>query len=68
MLIGVVLGSVASFWLVRLLENLLHGMEQYDPIAFVGAAATIGGAAMLASYLPARRACDVDPLIALRAE
>ena len=66
--VGLALGLLGSIAAVRLLRGLLFGVGVYDPSTFVAAAATLAGAALLACYLPARRATRVDPMIALRAE
>lgn len=66
--IGVLIGSAISFVATRVLASLLFGVRPTDPIAFVSAAAVLGAAALIASWLPARRAAAVDPMIALRAE
>jgi putative ABC transport system permease protein len=66
--IGVGLGLAGSAGAVRLLRSMLFGVGEYDPASFVAAAAVLAGAALLACYLPARRATRVDPMIALRAE
>jgi ABC-type antimicrobial peptide transport system permease subunit len=49
-------------------KSFLFGMKPNDPLALAGAAATLLGAALLAGYLPARRASRIDPLAALRHE
>jgi putative ABC transport system permease protein len=64
---GIVIGSVAALWLTRFLRSLLFAIEATDPLTYVAVAALLAGVALLASYLPARRATRVDPLIALRA-
>jgi ABC-type antimicrobial peptide transport system permease subunit len=66
--IGVAIGAITAFALTRLLASLLYGVAPTDAIAFVGAAALLGLAALLASWMPARRAASVDPVIALRME
>jgi putative ABC transport system permease protein len=66
--IGVTLGIAAAAAGSRLLEGLLFGVTPLDATAFAGVAVTFVAVAMLASYVPARRATRVDPMIALRAE
>lgn len=68
MTLGLAIGGVSAFWLVLLIENLLHGVHARDPLAFTAAVTVIAVAALLASYLPATRASTVDPLEALRPE
>ena len=65
---GVVLGLLASIGVSRLLASLLFGVNALDPLAFGSAAAFVLGAALLAGFLPARRATRVDPTSALRYE
>jgi predicted permease len=67
-ILGVVIGIAASFVITRLLSSLLFGVSATDPITFVGVAALLCLVALLASYLPARRAMHLDPTIALRHE
>ena len=59
-------GAVASLALTRLLKGLVYGVSTTDPIAFVGVIALLCAVAILASWLPARRAARVDPMEALR--
>jgi len=67
-LIGVVIGAAAAFALTKYIQTLLFGVERLDATAFAGMSAVMLGAALLASYIPARRASRVSPVIALRSE
>jgi putative ABC transport system permease protein len=67
-LIGAGLGLVASFLVTRALASLLFGVSATDTLTFVAVPAVLALVAMLACYLPARRAMRVDPIIALRYE
>jgi ABC-type lipoprotein release transport system permease subunit len=66
--IGVLVGLVASWMSNRLLESRVWGVERGDPVALGGAALLLLATAVLASWLPARRAGRIDPLETLRAD
>ena len=65
-LVGVVLGGAGAYWLTRLLTKLLFGVTATDPLTFFGVAGLLTFVAAIASYVPARRAGRVDPLVAMR--
>jgi putative ABC transport system permease protein len=66
--IGIAIGLVASFGATRLLASLLYGVGANDLLTYGSVVFLLGAAALLASYIPARRAMKVDPMIALRYE
>jgi ABC-type antimicrobial peptide transport system permease subunit len=65
---GTVLGLVVAAGLTRLMSSLLFGVTALDPVTYAAVSALLIAAAMLASYLPARRVIGVDPVQALRAD
>jgi putative ABC transport system permease protein len=67
-LISIAIGLVGSLAVTRLIVGLLYHVSPADPITFTGIALLLGGVALLACYLPARRATRVDPALALRSE
>jgi len=67
-LTGIAFGVVLAYFSTRWLESLLFAVSPVDPLTFISVIALLGGSAILACYLPARRAASVDPVIALRHE
>jgi putative ABC transport system permease protein len=65
---GLALGICGAFWFARGMRSVLVGVEPTDPVVFVVTASLLGAAALLASWMPARRAARVDPMMALRAD
>src|SRR5262245_514225 len=65
---GILIGVVAAFALTRLMQGLLFEISPTDPVTFIGVILVVTTVAILASYIPARRALRVDPLVALRNE
>ena len=66
--LGVVIGLAGGLAVTRFLRTLLYGVSPFDPVSFVGVAVLLTTIALVASYIPARRAAKVDPVEALRFE
>ena len=66
--VGAALGLAVAAWLTRLMSSLLFGVKALDPLTYAAVSALLIAAAVLASYLPARRAMAIDPVEALRVE
>jgi ABC-type lipoprotein release transport system permease subunit len=65
---GLAVGIAASLALTRVLATFLYGTAATDPMTFFGVCGVLVAVALLAGYVPARRAAGIDPLTALRAE
>jgi predicted permease len=66
--IGVLIGAAGSFFITPIIKSQLVNVSPTDPLSFIGVSLFLSAIAFLASYVPARRAMNVDPLVALRAE
>ena len=65
-LVGIVVGAVAALGLTRVVSGMLFGISPNDPVAFVGVIAVLAAVALVASFVPARRASRVEPMSILR--
>jgi ABC-type antimicrobial peptide transport system permease subunit len=66
--VGVALGLLGAFGITRVIQSLLYNVTATDPVSFAGVSVFLALIAGAASYLPARRATAVDPIVALRNE
>jgi putative ABC transport system permease protein len=67
-LIGTILGAAGAWFIGLAMRGTIHGVEAFDPLAFLIVAGTLLGSALVACLVPARRAASVDPIVALRQE
>src|ERR1035438_1467790 len=67
-LVGLAIGVVAALGVTRYMQSMLYGVRPTDPFTYVATALLVVMVALLAGYLPARRAAGVDPMVALRCE
>ena len=65
---GGAVGLIVALVVTRLLSGLLFGINTIDPLTFIGVPLVLGGTALFAAYLPARRASRINPVAALRTE
>jgi putative ABC transport system permease protein len=67
-LIGIAVGLVGSFALTPILSNFLFGVTAHDLVTFIGVSVILLSVSLLATYIPARKATTIDPMVALRYE
>jgi ABC-type antimicrobial peptide transport system permease subunit len=67
-LIGIGAGLITSFLLMRLMSSMVFGVSTHDPLTFLGVAVLLTMVALMACLVPAQRATQVDPVVALRHE
>jgi ABC-type antimicrobial peptide transport system permease subunit len=67
-LLGIAVGVVGAAGVTRVIRTFLYNVSTTDPVSFLGTAAFLCAVALVASYVPARRATAVDPMVALRSE
>ena len=67
-LAGIVIGCMAAQGLTRFMTSMLYGITASDGVTYIGVSCVLSAVALLAGYVPARRATQVDPLIALHQE
>ena len=65
---GILIGVIGALALTRLISSMLYGIGTTDPLTFVGVSLLLTAVALLACYVPARRAMRLDPVVALRCE
>ena len=65
---GIALGVIVSLALTRVMSALLFGVGPMDPVTYAAVSAGLAAVALLATWLPARRASRIDPILALRAD